>query len=1733
MEEKIQMLAKKRETVRRKVQRIYVATSDPDNPNNMSKHYLQTQIEMLTRCYKEYNEFQNEICDLITSDERQAQEEMVYIEFERVYGILLARLAQQVEDTSKVKLQQASSAPQALNQAVQPNLPPLKVPLPTFDGSYENWYAFRSMFENIMNRYNAESPAIKLYHLRNALVGKAAGIIDQDIINNNDYAAAWNTLRDRFEDKRLIVNKHIEAILSLPKMTKESAIDLRKLIDICSKNVDALTNLNLPVVGLGEMVILNVISSKMDFETRKAWELVQKPGQLPQYSNTMDFLKDRCKALEKIQVSLKAAGESVKQNRPAVKSEVKAHSLVTTEAQCFHCSGSHPIWKCDTFQKAGYNAQKTSLIKSGACFNCLQRGHTASDCKSTHSCKKCRQRHHTLIHREEQPATPPKDMTNQQKIVPNSDPAPTTASTATTLCTMVETGKSQSLIATAVVLVRGKGDSKFACRAVLDSASHSHFVTEQFATLLGLKRKPAFCVISGINGQQVHIKFKLHTQVESMKNDYATKPLELLVVPRITGDLPLAKFDAKALQIPDAIILADPAFNLPDTVDLLIGSEVFFRLLRPGQHDLGVSAPFLQETQFGWIVSGLVPAAHITVGNSLTSVVEEDDLSRILAKFYEVETCAESPKEEEDEESCLAHFRTTHRRNPDGRYIVRIPFNDLKSELGESRQMAEKRFLSLERRLDREPLLKEQYKAFICEYEHLQHLREISPPMNEESGGAFYVPHHCVLKPSSTTTKLRVVFDGSVESSTGISINQAQYVGPTVQNDLVSILLNFRSYRYAVSADIPKMYRQVAVHPDDQPYQRILWRENNSEPLKVLQLTTVTYGMKSSPFLATMSLLQLVEDEGHSFPLAARAITKSCYIDDMLSGAGSIPELLELKQQLIDLLAKGGFSIHKICSNSSELLDETPEHQRETSLQIDDGNINILTKTLGIVWEPQKDVFRISIPLQLNEGLTKRSILSQIAKIFDPLGFLGPVLTTAKLLMRELWVLDIKWDDTIPSAVAARWKTFREELNSLDGMDLPRRFIAEGAVMVELHGFSDASDHACGACVYARSVASDGSSQMALICSKSKILPKKKKGQPKQISTPRAELEAALLLANLANKVKSALDYNFESTTLWSDSQIVLAWIAKRPEQLLVYVANRVRKIRDITDVADWHYIPSASNPADLISRGLTPTQIINRELWWNGPPTSGNTESPPPLKEDDIPETKQTSLVATVKTSTRLALFDRISRYSIIERAMAYVVRFTDYIRRHRKELTKGTITVDELKRANLLIIRLVQAEGFQHELQLLNLDQSSRHPLRCLSPFIDMNDGLLRVGGRNKHAIIPYDSKHQMLLPEKHPFTATLIRHLHKNNHHLGQRGLLAVVRQRFWPLRAKSVIRKIIHHCIPCFKMRPSKATQLMGNLPDYRVQPAPIFSTAGVDFAGPFTFKSSTQSRKPMYTNGYVCVFVCMSTRSLHLEPVSNLTSEAFLAALQRFVSRRGLPNKLISDNATNFEGACNELGRLAVLFKDEQFQKRLDQFCTQRSIEWSFIPPRSPHFGGIWEAGVKSVKSHLKLILAEHKLTYEEFATVLSQIEAVLNSRPLVPSSDDPNDITAITPAHFIIGREFQAIPEPSYDHIPVGRLSRLQFLQDLKHKFWKIWMTDYLQELQRRQKDYKITEFKPGALVLIVDDNIAPLQWSLARIIDTHPGTDGHTRVVTLKTKNGTTKRAVKKICLLPLDSEE
>lgn len=375
----------------------------------------------------------------------------------------------------------------------------------------------------------------------------------------------------------------------------------------------------------------------------------------------------------------------------------------------------------------------------------------------------------------------------------------------------------------------------------------------------------------------------------------------------------------------------------------------------------------------------------------------------------------------------------------------------------------------------------------------------------------------------------------------------------------------------------------------------------------------------------------------------------------------------------------------------------------------------------------------------------------------------------------------------------------------------------------------------------------------------------------------------------------------------------------------------------------------------------------------------------------------------------------------------------------------------------------------------------------------------------------------------------TEIIVRHLHEKHFHVGQRGLLSIVRERYWPINAKQLIKKIVTKCYVCFRHNPPPVNQFMGNLPDYRITPSPVFSNTGVDYAGPVYLKESGPGRKRLEYKGYIAVFICLATKAIHIEVVSNLTAESFIAALQRFISRRGMVTNMYSDNATNFVGANHELAELRIQFEDQVNQQKLAEFCSSKGIRWNFIPPRSPHFGGMWEAGVKSVKHHLKRVIGETKLSFEEMTTFLAQCEAILNSRPLIPVSDDPNDVEVLTPSHFLIGRSALCIPEPSYTEVKVGRLNRWQHIQLMKEHFWKRWSAEYLHHLQSRPKWHsEVTEIKIGAMVVLKDDNAAPHQWHLGRIVATHPGRDGLVRVVTVRSGTKEYQRAVSKICFLP-----
>lgn len=422
------------------------------------------------------------------------------------------------------------------------------------------------------------------------------------------------------------------------------------------------------------------------------------------------------------------------------------------------------------------------------------------------------------------------------------------------------------------------------------------------------------------------------------------------------------------------------------------------------------------------------------------------------------------------------------------------------------------------------------------------------------------------------------------------------------------------------------------------------------------------------------------------------------------------------------------------------------------------------------------------------------------------------------------------------------------------------------------------------------------------------------------------------------------------------------------------------------------------------------------------------------------------------------------------------------------------------------------------------MELPPSSR--IKCLSPFLD-KDGLIRVGGRLGNSSINYDSKHPILLPCKSKLTSLIISYYHAKYFHFGPQNLLYQIRQNYWPLNGRNLCRKIVHSCIVCIKSNPKQCYK-MGDLPKQRVNRDFVFNSIGVDLCGPFFIKNKGQRRGSL-TKIFVCIFVCLVTKAVHLEIVSDLTSEALIATLKRFIARRGKCSKIFSDNGTNFVGANRELQRLfkLVLNQDE----KLTKFLTGENLEWEFIPPRAPNFGGLWEAGVKSFKYYLKRTVSHSNLTYEELLTVLVQIESILNSRPLTPLTSDIEDLEILTPAHFLIGRPLTAIPEPLLTDLSNNRLGLWQKTTKSVQTIWKKWSLSYLNTLQQRSKwMFKGENVKIGEMVLIKEDNVPINKWILVRIVKTYPGKDNIIRVADIKTKSGILKRAVSKLSVLPLE---
>lgn len=1162
---------------------------------------------------------------------------------------------------------------------------------------------------------------------------------------------------------------------------------------------------------------------------------------------------------------------------------------------------------------------------------------------------------------------------------------------------------------------------------------------------------------------------------------------------------------------------------------MLLSVDIFASSLRPGLIHGDPGQPTAVNTIFGWILMGGC-ATDICRSrfrrNSCHVVTDFFSLDDSIKRFWELEN-VNSPNTvvlSKEDQLCEKCFVDNFRRTEEGRFVVPLPFADPsnKPTFSGSRAIALKRFSSLERKLQSNSEFSKNYIAFMEDYENCRHLERCDPP-EVDVGHFFYIPHHGILRPLSTSTPLRVVFDASARDGQGTSLNDTLLPGQKLQNNIFHLLLRFRWHKVVFTADVKQMYRQILVTPEDAEYQRILWRPSANEPVGDYRLLTVSYGVSSAPYQALRTIAQLARESAAKCPSGSAVLDRDIYVDDVVSGAPSVEQARDLRSELSAILASGGFHLRKWTSNCQDFFDDIPS----TDLYSEDfrefnsiGDVSL--KILGLSWLPRTDYFTFKVVVE-DRRCTKRTILSEIARIFDPLGLLSPVTFFAKYLMQLLWVSGTAWDDEAPENIAIEWQAFKVQLPSLSSVLVPRRMVREFTTL-ELHGFCDASERGFCAVIYLRTLDENGACNVQLVCAKSKVAPLRK------LSVPRLELLSAVLLADVVASVLDALKpfQVVDRIFAWSDSSVALAWIKSCPSRWKTFVANRVSHIQDTISPDCWRHVRTTDNPADCGSRGLLPNDLVNQISWWEGPSwlVLDKADWPRSILSVDTDilqeEHRVTVLVTAVQDQLAGKLLDKFSSLMTLQRVLAYCFRFT-YNAKNRKTPSKlriGPLTPLEIKQALMFLVRFVQERHFSQEIEKIknNLSNSLPKGLRKLAPFVD-DAGHLRVGGRLSRASLEFDVKHPLLLPRDDRLTFLLIDEYHRRFMHPGVQTLHNLLSQHFWVLSPKRAIHSVTSKCVKCFRSRPlGAAAPFMGDLPSYRISQLKAFSSAAVDFGGPFDISLGRGRGNKTY-KGYICVFVCTSTKAIHTELVTELSSEAYLAALRRFVARRGRCNRLVSDQGKNFIGANNILQRL---LKDAAEQ--------HNQIKFEFNPPGSPHFSGLAEAGIKAVKTHLSRVIGSQRLTYEEFSTVLTQVEALLNSRPLTPLSADPNDLSVLSPGHFLTMEPLSVVPDEDLADTKVSVVQRWRLLQKMHQDFWSKWSKEYMHTLQQRMKWHdKQPNIVKGALVLILNEQTGPMKWPLARIVDTHPGSDGVCRVVTVRTSTGLYKRPVVKLCPLPV----
>jgi len=1695
--------------------------------------------------YKLFNEVQDKLARLNLVIDTAVTIESVSDAYEDLYYKVIAQCQTILDDRKKNVVVPITHEVKQL----RPKLPPIDIP--KFKGDLEKFPAFKSLFDTLVHETEL-APIQKFSFLKSYLEFPALSVIDNFDFNEKNYQAAYDKLVERYTDKRLVGTHYLNKLLQFKPLMNGSPNNLRQFIDVFCVQYESLKALRIP--DLADFVVFNLAMKVLDPDTKRLFEDKNSDKDFPTFKDLSLFVSDQYKVASLVQAP-NVSKPSINPNyssQSGKSSKSFKHNLSTTKSfmsnaqepkgstaqnksveyhdnvKCPLCKNQdiHKLMSCEKFITMSPTQRLETVSSLKLCYACLGP-HPRANCKSKFSCRTCKNKnHHTMLHRDTQPI-PPGDNAETSKSPPNLAPISNEPSTNALNCHVKSQVHKQSLttglLGTVQCRVMSSTGDWVKCRMVVDPASESSFITESLAQTLRLPRKRYSVDVVGVGSTYFsNNRGCVSCSIVPLHSEDPILSVEAIVLHTISSNMPKTELDPSIRQMFSKIQLADPEFDKPGSIDVLLGVQHFSDILSDRLVHIKGS-PAALDTIFGFIIFGKIPTVHKSPV-STTMFTHTPPIDDMLRRFWESEEPPYVAPKDDNDVLCEKFFQETTSRDSHGRYQVSLPFKGAlpPDDLGSTRQVAQKRLLSLEKRLSRFPDFQKQYNANLEDYVTQGHMRPAT------TSADYLLTHHAVVK-ESTTTQVRVVFNASEKSSTGKSLNDFLLPGPKLQSDISQILLSFRMNPIALTGDIKQMYRCIGLNPNDTRYTHLLWRTACNQAITEWELTTLPFGLTCSPFLAQRTLKQLIADEGESYPVASKALTSNMYIDDMVCAVATESEAIHLYHEVTDLLSKGGFSLRKYASNSPKVLSHIPDEQHSVPVSFESSNC---IKLLGFLWDPTSDEFCYKLSNE-NPVTSKRGVLSQVARIYDINGYLTPVTFWIKYFIQRLWLAGIDWDESLPPPLAQSWLEFFSQLNEIEKIQIPRYISFNDPDQITIVGFCDASEKGYGACIYLRVKSSENQVHVNLLKAKSKVSPLK------PVTIPRLELNGALLLSKLIGSIKDFLStLPSYDIICFTDSSTVLSWLHTPPHQLKTYVCNRVVAILEELPIPVWKHIPGKNNPADIASRGLLPTQLVNNDLWWHGPNflKSKLCQWPPSDYKcvDPIPETKPDCIsIVSQDTPDKIndcvveSLLQSCSSLTKVQRVLVYVLRFVSNLKVSVNKRKLGELTHVELSNSLKVLIRFTQEKYYTAEIQCIKRGKPIKGYVQHLTPFI-CNEGFLMVGGRLAQAPISSKRKHPYLIPRKSRLAELICLHYHDLTLHGGPQLMQSLIQRKFWIPGIRYLLRSVVFKCMNCYRFKAKPLEPLMSDVPSCRFKMTRAFVNTGVDLAGPFLCKESKRRNAKIY-KCWLVMFVCLCTRAVYIDIVSELSTAAFLSSLDRFISRRGVPSTIYSDLGTNFVGAARELKEIRDVLMEANDQ--IKSYCAERQISWQFNPPSAPTFGGSWEAAIKSMKHHLKRVIGDRPLTYEEYSTLLAKIEAIMNSRPLCPVSSNPSDgFDYLTPGHFLVGAPLLlSRPEEDMSNQPINFRSRWQLITRSVQDFWRRWSQEYIHTLMHRPKwDTTSPNLIPGKMILLSDKNLPPTTWSVGRVIEVYPGIDGIVRVAKIKTANGTFTRPVNKLCVLP-----